>query len=210
MGLTTQVASRPFNQLVGGSNPPRPTSFTLSRRPRVSLAPERLFLALWPNAATVKALQTLWANLAGIEGRLTPQSNLHITLVFLGGTEAGQRRCVEAACADIDAEPIEIKFEHIRRRARSGIVWIEPAITPPALIDLVNVLEAASGRCGLSISSRLYRAHVTLARDARRLPVPLLPASIVWTAETFCLVKSVPGPGGSSYTIEREWVLGRR
>ena len=176
----------------------------------MSPATERLFLALWPNATAVKALQTLRVSLAGIEGRMTPEPNLHVTLVFLGTTEAEQRRCVEVACDDIKAEPIEIKLEHIRHRARSGSIWIEPGATPPALVALVQALEGASRRCGLPISSRPYRAHMTLVRDVRQLSVRLLPMPIVWTAEAFCLARSVPGPGGSRYTIEREWMFGRR
>lgn len=171
---------------------------------------ERLFLALWPNTAARTALETLRASLAGIEGRLTPQSHLHITLAFLGATNIEQRRCVEHACADIAAEPIEIRLERMRYRTRGGIVWIEPVVTPPALTDFVRALEAGLKTCGIALAPRPYRAHVTLARDVRRLSAPLLPVPVGWTAETFCLVKSVPAPGGSRYTIEREWVLGRR
>jgi len=175
----------------------------------VNHAPERLFLALWPNVAARTALEALRAGLAGIEGRLTPESNLHITLVFLGTTNVEQRRCVEHACADVAAEPIEIKLERMRYRARGGIIWIEPVITPPALIDLVRALEAGLKTCGIALPPRPYRAHVTLARDVRRYYAPPLPAPIVWTARTFCLVRSEPAPRGARYTIEREWVLGR-
>ena len=176
----------------------------------MSLATERLFLALWPNAAARAALQALRASLAGIEGRLTPESNLHITLVFLGATGSAQRQCIEGCYNAMQAEAIEIKLDRVRYRARSGIVWIEPAETPPALIVFVQALESAAAGCGLPPSSRSYRPHLTLARDVRRFSAPLSPTPIVWTAEKFCLVKSEPGPGGSRYTIEREWVLGRR
>lgn len=169
----------------------------------------RLFLALWPNAAARTALEALKASLAGIEGRLTPESHLHITLVFLGATNVEQRGCVEHVCADIAAEPIEIRLERMRYRARGGIVWIEPVVTPPALTDLVRALEAGLKTCGVALAPRSYRAHVTLARDVRRYSAPPSPAPIVWTARTFCLVRSESALRGSRYTIEREWRLGR-
>ncbi|MFP5348790.1 MAG: RNA 2',3'-cyclic phosphodiesterase [Gammaproteobacteria bacterium] len=170
---------------------------------------ERHFLALWPNAAARTALEALRAGLAGVEGRLMPESNLHITLVFLGATNVEQRRCVERACANIAAEPMEIRLERMRYRARGGIVWIEPAVTPVALTDLVRALEAGLKTCGIALPPRPYRAHMTLARDVRRYSAPPSPAPIVWTARTFCLVRSESAPRGSRYTIEREWGLGR-
>jgi len=63
----------------------------------ISDAPRRLFLALWPEEAERRQLADLAANVAG--RRRVRDDHLHLTLVFLGATDAARLAEYEAALA---------------------------------------------------------------------------------------------------------------
>ena len=179
----------------------------MERAPVVATVEQRLFLALWPDAAVRAALDAARAPLNLRGGRLIPARNLHVTLVFLGTVGAGRRDCIERVLASVRGEAFAFDLTQFEWRRRSGIAWLSAAQAPPALTDLVASLNAGLAQCGHIADARPYRLHVTLARNvvqARTQPI----APIRWSVDSFSLVSSTPTPNGSEYAVERRWALG--
>ncbi|MFL6623280.1 MAG: RNA 2',3'-cyclic phosphodiesterase [Sulfurifustis sp.] len=168
---------------------------------------ERLFAALWPDDTVRAALADAAGRLA-LSGRAVAPRNLHATLVFLGNVDAERRRCIEQAIDGVNAGPFQCVLTHAEWQRRSRIVWLAAEEVPPALGALVASLQSALQACGHAPERRLYRLHVTLARDvaraARRQPI----APIAWSVRDLCLVSSRLGAGGSEYEVVRRWLLG--
>ena len=168
---------------------------------------QRLFFALWPNAAVRTALAQSSQALLGKRVRRVPEANLHITLAFVGPVTAVVRQCLEQQAAQIRGTPFELTLEHVGHWARPRILWAGPRHTPPALWSLVGGLNSAFDACGLARETRPWQAHVTLARKISRPPVATAIEPILWSISNFCLVESVGGPQGVSYRIVASWTL---
>lgn len=168
---------------------------------------QRLFFALWPDAAVRAALAQSSEQVLGKRVRRVPESNLHITLAFAGPVKAAVRQCLEQQAAAIRAAPFELVLEHVGHWPRPRILWAGPRHTPPALWSLVGGLNHAFEACGLALETRPWQAHITLARKISRPPPVTAIAPIHWSISDFCLVESVTGPQGSSYRILASWKL---
>lgn len=167
---------------------------------------ERLFFAVWPDAEVRDRLAALAdeALPAGM-GRRVPASNLHLTLVFLGAVDANQRACVERAATNVRGAPVRLVLEEVEWRRKTGIVWVGPRATPPALARLVSTLTTELRACGFTPGERVFKAHVTLARDVPRGRSYRLSTPIVWSTRQLSLVSSQTLPAGSRYTVARCW-----
>ena len=168
---------------------------------------QRLFFALWPNAAVRAALVQSSQALLGKRVRRVPEANLHITLAFVGPVTAAVRQCLEQQATQIRGTPFELTLERVGHWARPRILWAGPRHTPPALWSLVGGLNSAFEVCGLARETRPWQAHVTLARKISRAPEPASIEPIHWSISDFCLVESVGGPHGVSYRIVASWKL---
>lgn len=166
-----------------------------------SSSTERLFFALWPDEAVRARLAPL---VAAYDGRHVRPENLHLTLAFLGATDAARRICYERAADRVVVVPFDLVFTKVQWQRRRGIVWAAAPEIPVELAALVSSLNASLGECGYAPETRPFRAHVTLARKVRR-GRPVMGDPIRWRVERFCLVSSQLSAGGSRYTIERCW-----
>ena len=157
----------------------------------------RLFFALWPPAATARALAQ-WANEAQRRtgGRITDEAKIHLTLAFLG--EADPARAIRAA-QGIRGSIHSLPIEHARCWRDSGIVWVGPRETPPALSDLFAQLKKSLLEENIGLEKRPFAAHVTLIRKARAASnLPALPA-VDWPVSEFVLVRSALSASGPAY-----------
>ncbi len=168
---------------------------------------QRLFFALWPDAAVRSALAQSAQALLGKRSRRVPEANLHITLAFAGPVTAAVRQCLEQHAAAIRAAPFELLLEHVGHWPRPRILWAGPQHTPPELWSLVGGLNKAFEACGLACETRPWQAHLTLARKISRPPPVLTIEPIHWSISEFCLVESVTGPHGASYRVLASWKL---
>lgn len=170
--------------------------------------PQRLFFALWPEAALQQRLYALARPVLeqARDGRRTRAENLHLTLAFLGSVDAKVRACLEQRAEEIRAPSFELVFERFGY-FRGGTWWAGTERAPPPLFTLVDALKAAQAACGLSPENHEYHAHVTLARDLRRRPPPLSFDPIVWPVRQFALVRSQTAPDGARYEVLRRWPL---
>jgi len=175
------------------------------------LPAERLFFALWPDDTLRQQLTQCCDMLAAPgDGRLVAAENLHLTLAFLGRTDARQRACVEAVADAIQCPPFELQLNRSGYWPRPRVLWIAPAEMPEALTSLATVLHTGAEDCGLKLDSRPYRAHITLMRKLARPPQNTRCPPLSWAVDRFVLVRSSTLPQGVKYEVVREWVLGER
>lgn len=166
-------------------------------------APRRLFLALWPEEAERRQLADLAASVAG--RRRVRDDNLHLTLVFLGATDAVQLAAYEAALADLPALELELILDRYGYWPQPRILWLGSSHTPPELYELVAELHRRLRSCGFTPEARAFQAHITLARRFQG-PVPTEPPAVpvCWRVNEVALVESSP-PEDSRYEILRRW-----
>jgi 2'-5' RNA ligase len=170
-------------------------------------ATQRLFFALWPDAAVRAALDTSGQSLLGKRVKRIAAANLHMTLAFAGSVTASVRHCLEAAAGNLEAAPFDLMLDQCGYWPGPRIAWMGPAHAPPALWSLVGGLHAAFEACGLPVETRPYLPHVTLARKISRLThdTPITP--VPWSIRSFSLIESVTDPRGVRYQRLVSWAL---
>lgn len=155
-------------------------------------APVRLFLALWPDAATRAALaarQALWQWPAS--ARPTRHDSLHLTLHFIGPVDAARVPALLAAC---DIAPVRCTLS-----LDSPELWPNQCAVlcarevPPALAVLHESLAQILRGLALPVEKRPFRAHVTLARHAAGAVPPSDAAPLRWPVHGHALVQSAGG-----------------
>ena len=168
---------------------------------------QRLFFALWPDAALQETIDSRAHKLIGKRAKRVSSHNLHITLAFLGPVPRGQRDCYEQAAAGIEAQAFTLSLQRIGHWPKPRILWLGPSQQPEELLALVQNLNVALSTCGFAPETRPYQAHMTLARKVDR-PLPLLDIEpIDWQVDSFALVKSVTAPDGACYQVLEHWSL---
>jgi len=166
-------------------------------------APLRLFLALWPDAATRAGLAA-WQHCWAWPPRAAPvkPERLHLTLHFLGDVPAVRLPALLAGL-ELPFEAFALPFG-CAELWPGGIAVLRPHHTPPALLRLHAALGDALRRLDLPVESRPLRAHVTLARRAAGATRPDHGPELDWPVATgFVLVRSLPG--GAGYRLLRRF-----
>lgn len=162
----------------------------------------RLFFALWPTAAAAGILHA-WALRAQREcgGRVTRPEAIHLTLVFLGETNAGRLENARRAARTVRFARHELPIEEAGHWPDKRIVWVGPRATPAATVALADRLRLALAAEGFEIEQRPFKAHVTLIRKAgRRGELPAL-RPLAWPVEEFVLVRSRLSARGADYGV---------
>jgi len=173
---------------------------------------QRLFFALWPPASVLCELGALRDQMLRHvrHAKPVPDTNLHLTLAFLGTTNEPKRRCIEAVADRVLAPAITLDLDTVGFWRRSGVVWCGCENVPPTLHNVHDALVAGLSACGHPIESRPFAAHVTVARNVRHVRRPLPRMLLRWQVTEFTLVKSVTYDNGAKYEILRRWPLGDR
>ena len=158
----------------------------------------RLFFALWP-ASDLQAKLAAWAKQAAGRGRAMRSENLHLTLAFLGATEAALVPDLIALAAGVRFAPISLPLDRVGYWKHNRIIWCGAGEEPPALADLVEGLRARLDAAGIGYDRKPFVSHVTLVRDASGLPAAPAWIPLVWEAGDFALVRSARVEGRVSY-----------
>jgi 2'-5' RNA ligase len=170
----------------------------------------RCFVALLPPAPVAQALA---AGMAGAQAgagfvpprhRLIPESDLHLTLVFIGTVRAKElrsvRESVERSCAGVPG--FDLALSRIitiptpddggppRLLAATG----DASATPPGLLEVQRRLATRLTEPKRNGRRGRFLPHVTLMRYAHEagsdaLDAPL-PAPVVWPVRQVCLMSS--------------------
>ncbi len=163
----------------------------------------RLFLALWPGEADRRQLAALAAKIGG--QRRVCDADLHLTLVFLGATDATRLATYEAALADLAIPTLELTLDRYGYWPQSRIVWLGSSAPLPALEDWVAALHQRLRNCGFTPERRAFQAHITLARKHPG-PAPTQTAStpMYWKINEISLVESLRSRD-ARYQVLRRW-----
>ncbi|MFW5780656.1 MAG: RNA 2',3'-cyclic phosphodiesterase [Bacillota bacterium] len=100
------------------------------------------------------------------KARFTPKENFHLTLVFIGQTDANDIKLIIDAIEKINFLPFEITFEGVSKfeRGRKNILWM--GIRESKELERINkeLWKNIVGK-GFSLQKRKFIPHITLARD---------------------------------------------
>lgn len=135
---------------------------------------------------------------------MRPES-VHLTLAFLGSTDAALVAEVAAAAARVAPRAFTLRVDEPGYWRHNGIAWAGVRAAPPELAALVSDLRAALAEAGIPFDPKPFVAHLTLVRKARPgFALPRL-APIEWPVREFVLVRSTTGLDGSRYEVIGRW-----
>jgi len=167
----------------------------------------RLFFALWPDNKTQSSLYHVARQFKNEKVRLVKESNLHITLEFLGEvSEYDQQQLIDQANI-IKAEPFEIELSSVGWWEKPGVLWIAPQHIPQSLTNLVESIKQIVEQQGLETDKRSYKPHVTLARKVKQDQLPEQSIDICWQVDSFALIESKSTDTGVVYQIVQQWAF---
>jgi 2'-5' RNA ligase len=165
-----------------------------SSRPSGSDDRARLFVAVWPPVAVVRALASLRGpDQPGV--RWMGPEHWHVTLRFLGTVEVApavdalsQLSDGPGAAAVVGSTPVRLGREVI-------------ALPVDGLSRLAAAVDTAFAGLGRDPDHRPFRGHLTLARGTgvRGLAVPRLAEPVEWAVGSVSLIRSHLGRGGARY-----------
>ena len=163
----------------------------------------RLFYAL-PCPPEIAAGIDAWRQERRFAGRLVPSANLHLTLAFLGHLEEDHLPLLQQLPLRLPLT--ELAFDLCLDRLdcwHGGLLHLAPSRVPGQLLQLAEGLAELLAEAGLPTERRLYRPHLTLARDSRR-PAPSDCPAFAWRVEELVLYSSERG----RYLPLSRWPLG--
>jgi 2'-5' RNA ligase len=173
-------------------------------------SPLRLFFALWPDQAARKALARLALEVARDgHGNAPRESNLHLTLVFLGDVPRDRLNSLVALGEHVASrsQPFPLALQRIGGTSYR-IAWIAPEKIAEPLHALQAALAQALAAEDFPRERRMFRPHVTLARECTRSTHHGSIPPIGWRVERLSLVASTLRHGGSEYREIDGWALG--
>ena len=164
----------------------------------------RLFFALWP-PSELQGRLAAWANQAAGRGRAMRRENLHITLAFLGDTDAALVPQLIALAAGVRFDPVRLTLDRVAYWKHNRIIWCGAGEDPPALSALVSELRARLDSGGILYDRKPFVSHVTLVRNSAGLPAAPAWVPLVWEAVDFALVSSTRVEGRVTYEVMRRF-----
>ncbi len=153
----------------------------------------RLFVAAWPDAATIERLAALpRPDTTGV--RWVPDQNLHITLRFLGDVDLEATRDLLAAAA-LPGATAALGPEVVQLDGRQVVVPVD------GVDRLAAAVRSATAAIG-EHDPRRFRGHVTIARTKRGASSTLIGVSVAGglAITEVALVASDLRPDGAVYT----------
>lgn len=166
----------------------------------------RVFFALWPAPELAQRLSSLGA---GQRGRATHGEDLHLTLAFLGEQDEASMATLLAIASRLALPRCEIVLDRLGYWRHNRILWAGPSELPPALRNFVASLHAGLRKTGFKLDEREFAAHVTLLRNATRLPAEQVFEPLVWPIEAWCLAESRSDETGRRYRELASWPSAR-
>lgn len=172
----------------------------------------RLFIAVPVPPDVRRALSAMQAALtaSGAQGRFVPQENFHVTLKFLGETDALSDVTEAMRAAVCDAKPFLIRLGGSGAFGRGGAGCVAYAgVTDGAreLARISELLESALWDAGFPRGRGRYTPHITLGRNVEGGGSLAVPApNAAYTADSIILYESRLARTGAVYTpVHREY-----
>ena len=133
----------------------------------ISAIMHRLFIAIRPPAEIRARLLSLMGGIAG--ARWQDDSQLHLTLRFVGETGPHQANDLASALGSVRFAPFAVSLSGLGRFERKGRIdtlWAGVQPREP-LAQLHRKVDRACVNAGLPSDERVYLPHITLARFGR-------------------------------------------
>lgn len=102
-----------------------------------------------------------------LPGRAVPTENWHLTLRFLGATDADRHRRLAAGLRTIAMPAFELSLAALGafpRPARANVLWIGVGDGPAELRMLAAAVDSVAVTAGFAAESMAYSPHLTLSR----------------------------------------------
>ncbi|MEI4964929.1 RNA 2',3'-cyclic phosphodiesterase [Aeromonas caviae] len=168
----------------------------------------KLFFAL-PLPELAPELAT-WRDQRPWPGQPVPESNLHLTLAFLGEADETTQALLIVAAERQHCPPFTVHLDQTGWFQRAKAAWVGPGEWPNELTVLARALRRHGEKLGLGNGEQGYRPHVTLSRKAGEAPGELPAPDFLLRADRFCLYQSVSTPDGVHYEPLACWPLRAR
>lgn len=148
------------------------------------------------------------------DARWARVESLHVTLKFIGEVRDAKASEIKAALGTVKTAPFPVQFQETGffPNPRSPRVFWAGVHASDVLLQLAATIEAALETVGIARETRVYHAHLTLARAAESGPKQLFrllqerltaeeaPHFGTMTAQEFFLYQSQIMRGGARYT----------
>jgi RNA 2',3'-cyclic 3'-phosphodiesterase len=177
----------------------------------------RLFVGIALGEATRDALRAYLAALGGaLPGRAVPPANWHLTLRFLGATDAAREQCLVQELVGMTVPPpFVLRFGGLGafpRAGRAKVLWMGIDQGADELRALAASVESAARAAGFAAEPKPFSPHLTLARvdppgDLRALIDRAPPSGVRVRVEELVLFRSHLGGGGPRYEVLRRFPL---
>ena len=175
-----------------------------SEQPGEAAETVRLFFALWPEG-NLQGRLAAWAKQAAGRARPMRRENIHLTLAFLGATNAALVSVLGACACAVRFAPLALTLDQVGYWKHNRIIWCGPEDEPQALTALVADLRAGLDEAGIHYDPKPFVSHVTLVRKSSGLGAAPRWTPLEWEVRDFALVRSVPIEGGVSYAVLRRF-----
>jgi RNA 2',3'-cyclic 3'-phosphodiesterase len=182
-------------------------------------AARRLFFALWPDEGQRAALAHATAKaVRACGGRPVPETNLHVTLCFLGSVSAVRMAELGALARRVAASragpaaAVALDFERLEHWAKPQLLCAltaasGPAAATPLAQDLARALGQRCAAAGFSPDLKPFRAHVTLARKVVKARIDERMRPVRWEFAAFALIESRTLETGPVYSVCESYAL---
>ena len=162
----------------------------------------RFFFALFPDKSAIEAI-VKYREQINLSGRIIKESNLHLTLLFLGKLNVNQLQKVIRQSEHISCLEFDLVLSSIGYFKKNKITWLGLEFIPDSLLALHEqllsaVMLSSVKSCELSLQMQKYKPHVTLVRKSAAVEKQLI-VPVKWHVKEFVLVESIDVPGGVHY-----------
>lgn len=169
----------------------------------------RLFFALWPDDELRREIVAVCSviDLKESRARFMRAMNIHMTLHFIGNVSFAERDCLGHEAAKLRGRPFRLTIDCQGYFEKPRVLWLGCAEPPRALFDLQRNLGQLLLPCGFSPEDRPFNPHVSIARNLRREPAPIVFNGLDWRVDSFVLVESRSDTEGVEYRVIDEFAL---
>ena len=167
----------------------------------------RLFIAVNFSPEALAALLCARERLRELtngRGGFTQDTNLHLTLAFLGEIEPERVDLAVEAMREAHGRAFTLRIDSAGRfRRDGGDIWWAGSSSAPALAAYQRRLVRELTQRGFELEKRRFYPHITLARRVPNVLPPdtrLLESPVIERVEAASLMRSELGRGAPKYT----------
>jgi 2'-5' RNA ligase len=177
---------------------------------------KRLFLALELSEPDKQYLDQWQAqHFKCIEQSPIPPANYHITLVFLGHTDALEEQLLVEKLKQVSSKGFELTINQTAYWTQPKLIYLAPTHPPSALIQLQQQLNDLVKQIGLTSEERVCQPHMSLYRKITpsifagfEKEAGIAKPNLSLTIKHFALYQSVSTPNGAAYPVLERFDLG--